>query len=306
METFWGLATTAWTAIYTVLTAGLLITAVIAAFYAARQWRDAREHAQEQRRAQIEAMRPYVTVTVEPSRTSMHLFDLIVRNIGQRPAQSVRIDVSPAPVRAREMGQPDIKMQNMKMLNEPIALLAPGQELRAFYDNSLERKDRDDLPTEHKVRVAYSDTSDHRYEGQFTLDLLALKGMSWTDVGTVHTLSQSLKKIEQVLSGSMLLKRGQLEVQAITETFAEARARRAAEDYKNLRAHVEMTRQVAPQASGRAGHERRLAEQESKMERDREDAAVAPIKNAVARGRHAIAWARRHLRDGSPPGQKAG
>lgn len=180
MDTFWGQGVTTWTALYTLLTAGLLLVASIAAIYAKLQWTSARDHVKEQRRGQVEAMRPYVTVTVEPGRTSMQLFDLIVRNIGQRPAQDVRIEVNPPPVRAREMKQADIQMQNMKILNEPMSLLAPGQEIRAFYDNHLDRKDREDLPTEHTVKVNYSDTSGHAYEGGFTLDLLALKGMSWT------------------------------------------------------------------------------------------------------------------------------
>ena len=46
-ETFWGLSSTDWTAIYTLLTAGLLITAVVAALYAHHQWRLSRAQAEE-------------------------------------------------------------------------------------------------------------------------------------------------------------------------------------------------------------------------------------------------------------------
>ena len=41
-DTFWGLSGTAWTGIYTLLTAGLLAVAVVAALYAKRQWESAR------------------------------------------------------------------------------------------------------------------------------------------------------------------------------------------------------------------------------------------------------------------------
>jgi hypothetical protein len=42
-DTFWGLSATAWTGFTTLLTAGLLGVAVVAAIYAHRQWKSARE-----------------------------------------------------------------------------------------------------------------------------------------------------------------------------------------------------------------------------------------------------------------------
>jgi len=90
-DSFWGLSATAWTGIYTLLTAGLLAVAVVAALYAKRKWNSTRQQLMETRQAELEARRPYVIVTIEPSETSRHLFDLVVRNIGQRPAESVSI-----------------------------------------------------------------------------------------------------------------------------------------------------------------------------------------------------------------------
>jgi hypothetical protein len=68
------------------LTAGLLVTAVLAALYAAKRVRLAREHGEEARRVHREASRPYVVVTIEPGLTGPQLFEILVRNIGQRPA----------------------------------------------------------------------------------------------------------------------------------------------------------------------------------------------------------------------------
>lgn len=304
MDSVWGLDVRAWTALYTLLTGGLLLVAIIAALYAHRQWRIARDHFEEQRAAQIEAMRPYVTVTVEPGRASMQLIDLIVRNIGQRPAQNVRIVLDPPPVRAKEMTRADIQMRNMKMLNEPMALLAPGQEIRAFYDNHLDRKDREDLPTEHCVKVTYSDTSGRSYEGQFILDLLALKGMSWTDVGTVHTISKSLKAIEKSLTASSLLKRGKLEVSATTEPYKERQMREEIEDLEHSRGYLEMLRSVSPNDANLQAQERRVLEQEGEYQRRVEDGAVEPILRQVHRARNTVAWARRQLR--TPTGRRDG
>ncbi|MGI8679547.1 MAG: hypothetical protein ACR2LX_12850 [Jatrophihabitans sp.] len=141
-DTFLGLTATAWSAMYTLLTAGLLVVAVIAAVYAKRQWRSAREQIGEARAAQLEANRPYVIVTVEPSAASRHLFDLVVKNIGRRPAFAVSIMLDPPPARASETHGHDLS--RAKMLNEPVALIAPDQELRAFYDSHIERGGRDD------------------------------------------------------------------------------------------------------------------------------------------------------------------
>jgi len=95
---FWGVSATAWTGIYTIITFGLLVVAVVAALYAKKQWQIGREQAEDARTAQVEASRPYVVVAIEPSGASRHLFDLTVRNIGQRPALSVSIALDPPPV----------------------------------------------------------------------------------------------------------------------------------------------------------------------------------------------------------------
>ena len=100
MDTFWGLSGTAWTALYTVLTALLLLTAWVAAGIAWGQWRASRDAVKDARKAQAEANRPYVLVTAEPSAASRRLFDLSIRNIGKRPALDLSVRLDPPPVRA--------------------------------------------------------------------------------------------------------------------------------------------------------------------------------------------------------------
>ncbi len=301
MQTFLGFSATTWTGIYTLLTAGLLLVAVVAALYAHFQWRSARQQVEEQRRAQVEAMRPFVIVSVEPSRASMQLFDLIVRNVGQRPAQGVRIIVDPEPVRAREMDDSNLHMRAMKILNEPMALLAPGQEIRAFYDNHLERKQRDDLPTEHQVSVSYSDTSGQAYRGAFTLDLMALEGMSWTNVGTIHTISDSLKRIEGTLRASSTLERNaRIEVHAVTEPRREHVMREEIEEHENLKGHTDLLRQVTPGDASIARYEKRLRSEQEAFQRRLEDEAVEPVRRRLRQTKLALDWARRRLRKTDP------
>src|SRR5690606_8739114 len=175
MNEFWGLSTAAWTAIYTMITGGLLVGAVFAAMYAKRQWGTARQQVVEARRAQVEASRPYVIVAIEPSPATWHLFDLVVKNIGHRPALNVSIKLAPLPIRAKETAGHE--MAKAKMLNEPVAMIAPGQEMRAFYDKHIERKGRDDLPKSHQVSIAYEDSSQHSYSETSVLDIEALNGV---------------------------------------------------------------------------------------------------------------------------------
>lgn len=244
-ETFWGLTQTAWTAIYTLLTAGLLAVAVTAATYAKRQWQSAREQVRDSRAAQLEANRPYVIVTVEPAATSRHLFDLVVRNIGRRPAFAVSIHLDPPPVRARETGGPELS--KAKMLTEPISLIAPGQEMRAFYDSHIERNGKKDLPTSHEVTLRYRDSSGHEYDETAVLDIDAMKGTMFAEVKTIHHVAKSLAEVEKVLkSAAVMGRRGTLEVDASIES-RDARERRTAEAEAAARLrHEELVQQLLP------------------------------------------------------------
>ena len=172
------MSATAWTGIYTLLTAGLFAVAVVAALYAKLQWDNARGQVEDMRMPEVEGRRPYVIVTVEPSETSRHLFDLVIRNIGYRPAEVVLISLDPPPVRARETDGHELS--NAKLLNEPVAMVAPGQEMRAFYDSHLERNGRDDLPTTHRVRLSYQDSSGSKYTGESVIDINAMRGTMFT------------------------------------------------------------------------------------------------------------------------------
>lgn len=221
MESFLGLTQTEWTGIYSILTLGLLIAAIWAAIYAFHQWKDARK-------AQEEENRPYVIVIVDPSPASPQLFDLVVRNIGKRPAKNVAIKLDPPPIRAREVK--GLEMRNIKLLNEPVAMIAPGQELRAFYDNAVDRKGNDDLPTAHTVSLSYMDSSGETYEENSSLDLDALKGTLFTAVHTVHSIGKSMQNIDQTLSkASLLHPKGTLQADVSTES-RDAREEREAKE----------------------------------------------------------------------------
>lgn len=246
-ETFWGLSAAGWTAIYTLLTAGLLLVATVAALYAARQFRVARKQAAETTQAQTEASRPYVIVTVEPSRTSQHLFDFVVRNVGRRPALVVSIKLDPPPIRASETE--GFEVAKMKMLKEPVAMIAPAQELRAFYDSHIERNGREDLPASHRVTLRYKDSSDHDYNESAELDLEAMKGAMFAEVKTVHNIAETLTNIQKTLeSASVMNRQGVLDVEASVEPYAKRSERISRDQAAAAERHARLVRSLTPQA----------------------------------------------------------
>ncbi|TDE08202.1 hypothetical protein [Jiangella asiatica] len=245
MDEFWGMSATAWTAIYTMITFGLLVGAGVAAWYAKEQWAIARDQAADTRKAQLEASRPYVVVTVEPSAASRRLFDLVVKNIGQRPAMDVSIKLDPPPIRAKET--PGHEIANAKMLNTPVAMIAPGQEMRAFYDSHLDRNGRDDLPTSHQVSLAYRDSSQNSYTETSVLDIEAMTGVMFVDVKTVHDIAKILDKIANTLrSASILQRSGSVDVDAAIETRDEQQQRFADERVERERQQREFMERLRP------------------------------------------------------------
>ena len=55
-----------------------------------------------------------------------------------------------APRRVQE--EPGHELAQMRLLTEPVAQIAIGQELRASHDSQIDRAGRDDLPAQHGVR----------------------------------------------------------------------------------------------------------------------------------------------------------
>lgn len=245
MDQFWGLSGTAWTGIYTIITFCLLIVAVVAALYARNQWREARK-------ARVEASRPYVVVSIEPSGVGPQLFDLMVKNIGQRPAINVSITLDPGPTRARETA--GLEIDKIKMLNEPVALIAPGQEMRAFYDNHIERVGREDLPSSHQVALTYRDSSGHEYSEFSVLDIEAMKGAMFTSVRTIHDIGKSLDNINRTLARSSVLGRaGKMQAEVSVESRAEQVRRTAEEDAQQQERHSDLLKRLGFDNSDRNG-----------------------------------------------------
>lgn len=110
----------------------------------------------------------------------------------------------PPPVRAKEIDGHEFA--KMKMLNEPIAMIAPGQDMRAHWDSHPERLGVE-MPTSHTVHLIYKDTSGQTYEEVSVIDLGAMDGSVFTEVKTLHDVGKSLDEIRKVLKDAPLLSR---------------------------------------------------------------------------------------------------
>ena len=244
MDKFWGMTATAWTAIYTLLTLGLLAVAVTAALYARNQWQESKKANQDALDAAREAARPYIVVTIEPSRVGMQIMDLVVRNIGARPATDIRVALDPPPIRADETRGHEIA--KAKMLTEPIAPLAPGQELRTFYDATAERAGRDDLPSVHAAHLTYRDRGGNTYEEDSVVDFNALMGTLHTTTYTMHDLAKAVREIQKRLDTAGILERNP-DLAAVVEGHAEREQRVANERAEMLADYHELVSKLRPE-----------------------------------------------------------
>ena len=247
LDEFWGLTQTGWTAVAALAAAATLVVAIIAALYARRQIQIAHQQSEDNRKAQAEADRPYVIVSLESGETTRSFVDLIVQNIGRRPAFDVRISLDPPPVRANEV--PGYELAKMRLLNEPISQIAPAQALRAFFDSQIERHSRTDLPSVYTATLTYRDSGGGNYSESATVDVRALQGVMYTDVYTVHHVAKELKEVTKALKRSGLLNGATLSVDASVEP-RDARREREEREAAERRAKHEalVARMTRPRA----------------------------------------------------------
>lgn len=171
-------------------------------------------------------------------------------------------------------------MAKAKMLNQPVAMIAPGQEMRAYYDSHLDRHGREDVPNNHEVFLQYRDSSGHKYKEGSVVDLEAMKGVIYTEVKTLHDVGKSLAEIQKTLKGaSVLARRGSVAVDAAVEPRSEQQDRRAREAAETRERHDRLVARLQPAAVTTDQTE------EAEDPRTRENLVLNLAKRAIA-------WAR--------------
>ncbi len=284
MDTFWGHSATYWTGIYALIAGGLLFVAVVAAFYAWRQWRATREQVEDARKAAVEANRPYILVTAEPSDASWRLFDLSVRNIGRRPAMDVSVHLDPPPKSSIAVAGHEIA--EIKMLNEPIAMIAPGQEMRLFWDSHPDRLGVKGLPTSHQVTLSYKDTSGHLYNERSAIDLEAMRGATFAPPKSIQDIANALEEIQKILGNASVLNReGNLDVGAVVESWHEHEDREDREGYERAKANLAMLASRSTSRPDLAGYMDRLESEVGEWEARHPEDAVASRGSGRSRTR---------------------
>lgn len=171
-----------------VATVGILAAQLIVLVAAAAvAWYQAREA----RRLRLEQHRPFVVIDVDFIGTS-ELF-LYVKNLGTSLARSVKFEIDP-PLSSAV----DIPVDKFKMLTHGVSTLAPGKELRSFFDIGFQRNESD-LPLVYTARVTYSDDTGRRlFDESMDLDIGQYMHLHFADRQDIHDVHKRLEEIRDV------------------------------------------------------------------------------------------------------------
>ena len=255
-ETFLGLTATGWAGIAAIATAAAVLIALLGAWFGWRQLKSVLEQGNDARVAALEASRPYVVVTIEPTEVGQSAMDLVIRNSGQRPAHDVRVRLTPDPVRAEEI--PGYELAKSRILSEEITVIVPGQRLTTYFDSVRERLERLDLPERFQARMTYRDSTGNIFDEEMVVDFAVLKGTVYTNVLSTHHQVEVLREIRDHLKKASALQRhGTLKVEATTERREVAAERQAVEEnelrHRRQSQHQRLVSQLLPEAAATEG-----------------------------------------------------
>ena len=203
----------------------LLLAALIA-------WRQVREA----RRLREEQARPFVIIDFNAWQT---IVEVTITNAGATLARDVRFEFDQPFVSTHDgsAGRED-GISGLSVFKNGISSLAPGKEIRLFFDQFPARVQAD-LPMTYDVSVSYRDGTGRMYSEPQVLDLQMYLGTGGITRYGLHDIHAQLKKIAQTLE-RWSDKNG---VKIVT---AEDRKRRAEEFERELAEE----REAAEQARG--------------------------------------------------------
>lgn len=149
----------AWAALGSCVTA---VVAIAAAGFAAWQVWELRQTRERQ-------TQPNVVAFVRPNAKVYQFLDLVVANYGLTPAYHVKLRFPPLTV-TPYMGMTGDQVTQLHIPDE-IAVLAPGQEWRNFWDSSINRYEkRDELGSRFEGSVSFEDSRGNEFENPSILD----------------------------------------------------------------------------------------------------------------------------------------
>lgn len=127
--TDWSWGPQEWTAVGTVVTAGIAAAAAIVAYFQLRQARQLRE----------DQARPFVVVDIVPSEVDLHVLDLVIENVGNTVAQDVRLSFDPPLASSLA----DYDLAGSVLIREGIPTMPPRRRIEFLFDISHQRLNTD-------------------------------------------------------------------------------------------------------------------------------------------------------------------
>lgn len=169
-----------------VSSAGTLLIAVLAAWFAWRQVGEAR-------RLREAGGQPFVVVDIRPGKAWANLLTLVIENTGTTLARDVKITFDPPMTTTLH----DSKLPGGVLIQEGIEALPPGRRIETLFDLSHDRHEQN-LPMRYAVTVSFSDFRGKRIEQlRYVIDLAYLYDLRLIGEKTVHDVATSLDLIRQ-------------------------------------------------------------------------------------------------------------
>lgn len=229
---FWGVSQLGWQAVAALTgaaTLGVAATAAVVAFFQFRANQQTRD----------EQSRPYLIADFEPSEAGIVLSDFVVRNIGKTPALAVQVRMSPTPERARETTA--FPLSKSRLLSGTLPMVAPGRELRLFFDSMPERYEAKAVMS-FEVRITYKNSTGEKFDEVSTVDMDSGRGSLQTTIYGLHHAAKALRSIDSKLDAVNRNLKNPIQV-TIEElsTYQERVARgreEAVRQYEEIRAQV--------------------------------------------------------------------
>ena len=176
-------------ATYSAWVAGIALAATItAAVVAFGQFRLARD-------TRLKQAQPSVVAFESQSGVDQTVIELVIKNFGPTPAYDVRVLSTPT---LQRTGQNPKEISDV-WLPDVIPMLAPGQEWRTVWDFAQHRFENGTLDERHEVTITYADWLQNPLSSRSILDWGANKDRHYIETFTVHSLTQTMRKIEKLL-----------------------------------------------------------------------------------------------------------
>jgi hypothetical protein len=137
----------------------------------------------------------FVVIDFDPWQT---IIDLSITNVGKTLARDVHFEFQP-PLTSTHYGTPPReRLSDLNLFKNGIPSLAPGREIRVFFDQFPARVGAG-LPLTYDVRVSCSDPVRRTYEDRTVLDLASYLGTGGVTRHDIHDLHRQVEKIAQTL-----------------------------------------------------------------------------------------------------------